>query len=140
MKESKKTNAGSNTADNESTLNQRLAARIGQLRSLRSLSLDALAEQSGVSRSMISLIERGESNATAIVLDKLAAALDITLASLFDDTTTATAAPSPLSPRQDQLEWKDPASGYRRRNLSPASSIDNNIQLVEVLFPPGQSV
>jgi transcriptional regulator with XRE-family HTH domain len=45
------------------------------------------AERSGVSRSNISLIERGESSATATVLDKLAGALGVTLASLFERTT-----------------------------------------------------
>lgn len=119
-------------------LNQLLAARISQLRSHRGLSLDALAERSGVSRSMISVIERGESNATAVVLDKLAAGLGVTLASLFDPPTDA-AAPNPVSRHQQQNTWRDPASGYRRRNLSP-TSMQHSLQLIEVHFPPGARV
>ncbi len=53
-------------------INQRIARRVRQLRADRALALDTLAEQSGVSRSMISLIERGETSATAVVLEKLA--------------------------------------------------------------------
>ena len=56
-------------------INQRIAERVRELRAARGLSLEALAAQSGVSRSMISLIERGESSPTAVVLDKLAVAL-----------------------------------------------------------------
>ena len=39
---------------------ERLAARLRGLRAARELTLDALAERSGVSRSMISLVERGD--------------------------------------------------------------------------------
>lgn len=116
-------------------INSIIAGRLRQLRDLNGLSLAALAERSGVSRSNISLIERGESSATATVLDKLSAALGVTVASLFEQ---ATEAPVPLSRSADQLIWTDPGSGYVRRNLSPP--IDSPIQLVEVSFPPGQRV
>src|SRR5262245_21008912 len=67
-----------------SKVNQRIAERVRELRARHGFSLDALAVRSGVSRSMISLIERAESSPTAVVLDKLAAALGVTLPSLFD--------------------------------------------------------
>ena len=54
-----------------SELNQRIADRVRELRAAQGLSLEALAAKSGVSRSMISLIERGESSPTAVVLEKL---------------------------------------------------------------------
>ena len=41
--------------------------------------------------------------------------------------------------RADQHEWRDPASGYLRRNVSPAG-YDSPIQIVEVNFPPGARV
>ena len=125
-------------------LNDRLARRLQALRSAQGLSLDALATRSGVSRSAISLIERGQSSPTATVLDRLSAALGVTLASLFEQPTGdgAPAAPSPLSRRADQPLWTDPASGYRRRNLSPSLSptLPAPLQLVEVDFPPGARV
>jgi DNA-binding XRE family transcriptional regulator len=58
-------------------INKLIAGRVLALREARQLSLTALAELSGVSRSNISLIERGESSATATVLDKLAGALGV---------------------------------------------------------------
>ena len=117
-------------------INQRIAARVRDLRRRHGLSLEALAQRSGVSRSMISLIERGESSATAVVLEKLAASLGVALARLFEDPQ---ADPSPLAPRATQPQWRDPASGYLRRNLSPAGW-PSPLQLVEVEFPAGAKV
>src|SRR5271155_1448081 len=101
-------------------VNQRIARRLKELRAAQAFSLEALAAKSGVSRSMISLIERGESSPTAVVLEKLAAALGVMLASLFDPLAAASQAPSgPVSRHEDQAQWQDPASGYLRRNVSP---------------------
>ena len=94
-------------------LNQRIGRRVRALRVARGLSLEALAARSGVSRSMISVVERGESSPTAVVLEKLGVGLDVPLATLFD-TPDATA--GPVTRRADQPEWRDSASGYVRRN------------------------
>ncbi|PYM68608.1 MAG: DNA-binding protein [Candidatus Rokuibacteriota bacterium] len=121
-------------------LNQRIAERVRELRAAQGLSLDAVATKSGVSRSMISLIERGESSPTAVVLEKLAAGLGVMLASLFDAPAAAAQAPSgPVARRDDQPLWRDPASGYLRRNVSPPG-MPQPMQIVEVHFPPGVDV
>ena len=122
--------------DTASELHLRIAERLRDLRLMHELSLEALATLSGVSRSMISLIERGESSPTAVVLDKLATALGVTLASLFDASVDASdaSAPSPIARRMDQPEWQDPDSGYRRRNVSPPGTA-HPMQIVEVHFP-----
>lgn len=116
-------------------INQLIATRLRELRDAQGLTLAALAERSGVSRSNISSIERGESSATATVLDRLSAALGVTLTSLFDKPTDA---PSPVSRPDTQPVWTDPVSGYVRRNLSPLTW--SPIQLVEVSFPAGQRI
>ncbi|WP_321808317.1 helix-turn-helix domain-containing protein [Burkholderia sp. BCC1993] len=119
-------------------INERIARRVRELRTLRGYTLDALAARSGVSRSMISLIERASASPTAVVLDKLAAGLGVSLAGLFGgDRDDAPA--QPLARRAQQAEWRDPASGYVRRNLSP-HGWPSPIQLVEVDFPPGARV
>ncbi|CAN5384809.1 XRE family transcriptional regulator [soil metagenome] len=115
-------------------LNARIALRVLELRTALGLTLDALASRSGVSRSMISLIERGESSPTAVVLDKLATALDVPLASLFDSPAEPMAASGPIARRADQAEWIDPASGYRRRNVSPPA-VKQPMKIVDVEFP-----
>lgn len=124
------------TATPQSDINQRIADRIGALRAERGLSLDVLAKKSDVSRSMISLIERGETSPTAVVLDKLALALGVTLASLFE---APHADASPLVRRADQLKWTDPQSGYTRRNISPPH-LRSPLQIVEISFPAGATV
>jgi transcriptional regulator with XRE-family HTH domain len=130
----------SNMEDKASDLNHRIAARVSELRAARGLSLDALAGKSGVSRSMISLVERGESSPTAVVLNKLAGGLGVGIASLFDAPAAAERArKGPVSRRDEQLEWRDPASGYVRRNVSP-QGIAQPMHIAEVRFPPGKRV
>lgn len=123
--------------EDTSYINAHLAERLRGLRADQRLTLDALAERTGVSRSMISLIERGESSPTAVVLDKLAAGLGVTLASLFAERESLAA--SPLARRADQRVWRDPESGYLRRNLSPVG-FPSPIELVEVLMPAGARI
>lgn len=121
-------------------VNQRIAKRVRDLRAGQRLSLDALANKSGVSRSMISLVERGESSPTAVVLEKLAVGLGVTLPALFDAAPMAGQGMNgPVSRRKNQLEWQDPASGYRRRNISPPG-VPQPVRIVEVHFPAGARV
>jgi len=127
--------------DTAADLNGRIAERVRELRATRGLSLDALATRSGVSRSMISLVERGESSPTAVVLEKLARGLGVTLPALFD-ASAADGGREPAGPlvrRDAQLEWRDPASGYVRRNVSPPD-VRQPMRIVEVRFPPGARV
>jgi len=119
-------------------INARIGGRVRELRDAQGWSLDALAERSKVSRSNISLIERGQSSPTATVLDKLATALNVPLASLFEQSAIPVLNPSPVSRADEHPIWTDPASGYIRRQISPAAH--SPIQLVEVNFPAGQRV
>ena len=86
---------------------------------------------------MISLIERGESSPTASVLHRLATGLGTTLASLFAEEARSES--SPLARRAEQSAWRDPETGYVRRNLSPPG-FPSPIELVEVILPPGARV
>jgi transcriptional regulator with XRE-family HTH domain len=117
-------------------INSRIATRVRELRAELGLSLDALASKSEVSRSMLSLIERGESSPTAVVLEKVATGLGVALASLFEDSA---ASPSPVSRKEDRVSWKDPETGYVRRNISPANFL-SPIQIVDVMLPAGARV
>lgn len=114
----------------------RIAGRIRALRAARALSLDELAERSGVSRSMLSLIEREESSPTAVVLHKIAAAFGVPLAVFFEDPAGAD---GPLSRARERQVWRDPQSGYLREVLSP-SAIRAPFQLVQVTLPAGTTV
>lgn len=124
------------TDANTNDINARIAARVRELRAECGLTLEALAAKSGVSRSMLSLVERGESSPTAVMLEKIATGLGVALAALFDN---ATAPASPVSRPADRTTWRDPETGYLRRNISPAG-FPSPIQIVEVELPAGASV
>ncbi len=124
--------ADTDTAD----LDRAIGERVRTLRVARGLTLDALAERAGVSRAMLSRVERGESNPTAQLLGRVCAGLSVTLSALFAETERAA---SPLSRRADQPVWRDPGSGYVRRVLSPPNS-GAAAEIVDVEFPPGASV
>lgn len=123
--------------ESESDINGHLAARLRGLRTRHGLTLDGLAELTGVSRSMISVIERGESSPTAVVLNRLASGLGVSLASLF--ATEGRPDASPLVRHAEQREWRDPESGYLRRTLSPPG-VQSPLELAEVILPPGAQV
>ncbi|MCG7492584.1 helix-turn-helix domain-containing protein [Thalassobius sp. Cn5-15] len=65
-----------------------LPARLKNARRERGLSLEAVANLSGVSRSMVSQIERGESSPTISTLWNLTRALQVDFAGLLEDTET----------------------------------------------------
>jgi transcriptional regulator with XRE-family HTH domain len=117
-------------------INSRIAACVRSLRTQSGLSLDALAAKCNVSRSMLSLVERGESSPTATVLERIATGLGVPLATLFDDPA---AAAQPVSRAADRTSWRDPQSGYVRRNISPPN-FPSAIRIAEVVLPAGARV
>jgi transcriptional regulator with XRE-family HTH domain len=117
-------------------INARIAERVRALRAERGLTLDGLAAKSQVSRSMISLVERGESSPTAVILEKIATGLGVALASLFEDRSAPVL---PISKGAERTIWRDPQSGYLRRNISPPN-FPSPIQIVAVELPAGAKV
>jgi transcriptional regulator with XRE-family HTH domain len=92
-----------------------LGERIRRERARRALSLDALAERAGVSRSMLSAVERGEKVPTVLVLDRIATGLDTSIARLLGEERRARVV---LLRAGEQDVARDP-SGWERRILSP---------------------
>lgn len=68
---------------------ENFAAQVGKnikkLRNSKGLSLDRLAELSGVSKAMLGQIERGESNPTVTTLWKIANGLKVSFSSLIEE-------------------------------------------------------
>ncbi|MGN5754736.1 helix-turn-helix domain-containing protein [Acinetobacter calcoaceticus] len=115
-------------------INIRIAQQVRELRLARGYTLDVLATRCQVSRSAISLIERGEASPTAVVLEKLANGLGVPLTQLFDIPQNDQS-PQPMVRRTQQSEWKDPETGYIRRQVSPPNW-KSPFQIVEIEFPP----
>ena len=73
------------TTDNPKLRMQALGRQVRDTRTTRRLSLEALAARAGVSRSMLSEVERGSKVPTVLVLDRIATALDTSIARLLGD-------------------------------------------------------
>src|SRR6478735_8304228 len=112
---------------------RQLARRIRLERDGRGWSLVDLAERSGVSKATISKIEREEVSPTAIVLVRLAGAFDLTLAGLL---LRAEGEGRRLSRAADQPVWRDPETGYVRKQVF--SRPDHPVEIVRVELPPRQ--
>ncbi|GJE51033.1 HTH-type transcriptional regulator SutR [Methylobacterium tardum] len=112
---------------------QVLAEEVRRRRKEQDLSLEALASLSGVSRSMISKIERGEAVPSTAVLSRLAEALGVTFSRLMAPTTEVEVL---LIPASRQPVLRDEASGFLRRCLSPVLP-GRGIDWVLNTLPPG---
>ena len=117
-------------------LDARLGAKIEAERGRRDWSIRDLAERAGVSRAMISKIERGQVSATAVLLGRLAAAFELSLSQLMLMTETGA---DRLSRAADQASWRDPDTGYVRRQISPARG-GSRLEIAEIDLPAGQAV
>jgi transcriptional regulator with XRE-family HTH domain len=113
----------------------RIARRIRLERDARGWSLADLAERSGVAKATISKIERAEMSPTAVTLLRVAGAFDLTLAGLL---LRAEGEGETLSRAEAQPIWRDPDSGYLRRQIF--SRPDHPLELVQIEMPAGQRV
>ncbi len=95
---------------------EHVAQEIRSLRRKQSLSLEELAARSGVSRSMISKIERSEAVPSTTVLSRLAEALGVTFSRLI---ATETEREVVVIRANRQPILRDEETGYLRRCLSP---------------------
>jgi len=109
-----------------------IGRRVRSLRQQRQLSLEALAERSGVSVSMLSTVERGQKVPSILVMGQIATALDTSIGRLVGEE----AIPRVIVMRAaDQRAIKDPA-GIERRGLSPVFP-GIEFELIRMTLPPG---
>jgi len=114
---------------------QRLADRLRLERSGRNWSLADMAERSGVAKATISKIERGEASPTAVILVRLANAFGLTFAGLM---LRVEGERDRLVRAADQTVWRDPETGYLRRQVFVRP--DHPVEIVKVDMPGGQRV
>lgn len=118
-------------------LHQHVCNRIRQLRRERGWTLDSLASLSGVSRSMLSQVERGQANPTLAVAFRIARAFGLNLTELL----AGAFAPQGV----EVIRGDDPASVFRDdercriRTLSPLN-LEKDVEFYEVTLHAGQSL
>ncbi|MEV8314169.1 XRE family transcriptional regulator [Streptomyces sp. NPDC059900] len=117
-------------------VDERLAARLSELRSERGWSLGDLADRSGVSRSTLSRAERAETSPTAALLNRLCAVYGRTMSQLLSEVE---AEPAQVVRAAAQRVWTDGASGFVRRSVSPPHAGLRG-ELVEGRLEPGADV
>jgi len=124
----------SDMTDSNDTILGQLPARLKKARLSQGLSLDAVAKLSGVSRSMVSQIERGESSPTIATLWNLTRALQVDFAGLLD---TGADVPQVEVLRADAVPTIDNlGSGCRILILSPPEDA-GKYELYEIRMKAG---
>jgi transcriptional regulator with XRE-family HTH domain len=121
--------------DIEDELSEGIAERVRLERTIKGWSLAELAQRAGVSKAMLSAIERGEASPTAALLVRIAAAFGMTLSQLI---ARAELRGGRLLRSKDQPLWTDPETGYVRRHVSPAS--DMPLELIRVELPADATI
>ncbi len=122
------------TTEPADAVSHHLGSRVRQLRTERDWSLETLAGASGVSRSMLSQIEREGANPTLAVTLRIARAFGMTLGELLE---TPGAVSSVIV-----IRAADKAYHYRSeklcriRTLSPLN-LEKDVEFYEVLLAPG---
>jgi transcriptional regulator with XRE-family HTH domain len=113
---------------------EHLSTRVKQLRSDRKWSLDALSQASGVSRSMLSEIERGNVNPTLVVTYAIARAFNMPIGE-FLETPQATSNLQVIR-RDDRTYHYRSDDNVKIRTLSPLP-LEKDIEFYEVTLAPG---
>jgi transcriptional regulator with XRE-family HTH domain len=118
--------------DSAESVSRRVCARIGELRQQAGWSLDVLSQASGVSRSMLSQIERGQANPTLAVTVKIANALGQTVAELVDQTGQV--ANISVIRASDRTHMFREDKDCTIRTLSPLN-LEKDVEFYEVRLP-----
>lgn len=106
-----------------------------ELRRGRGLTLEELAERSGVSRAMISKLERGEKNPTLVVAAKLAEGFGVTLSQLVGMEERREVV---VVPREKRMVMRDPETGFERQLLSPSFG-GRGVEFIRNVVPEGST-
>jgi len=92
--------------------------RVHALREQANLTLEQLAKLSGVSRAMLSKVERGEKSPTIGVAKSIAYALGTSFSALMGDEAVTRRAFA-LVRKDERPVFRDPKTGFERHLLSP---------------------
>jgi transcriptional regulator with XRE-family HTH domain len=119
----------------EAVSSGRLGERVRELRRRRGLTLEELAELSGVSRAMISKLERGEKNPTLVVAARLADGLGVTLSRLAGMEEQHEVI---VVPKEKRMVMSDPETGFERQLLSP-NTAGLGVEFIKNTIPKGST-
>jgi transcriptional regulator with XRE-family HTH domain len=116
------------------SINEHLGRRVKKLRTDRGWSLDNLAQASGVSRSMLSEIEREKANPTLAVTFRISSAFAMTIAELIESSEKQAAIQVTRASDRGQVYRSD--KNCQIRTLSPLN-LEKDVEFYEVTLRPG---
>jgi transcriptional regulator with XRE-family HTH domain len=116
------------------SINEDLGRRVKKLRGDRGWSLEELAAASGVSRSMLSEIERERANPTLSVTYRIARAFGLALQDLLESADSASAIQTIRASESSQIFRKD--TQCQIRTLSPLN-LEKDVEFYELRLASG---
>jgi transcriptional regulator with XRE-family HTH domain len=119
----------------EAVSSGRLGVRVRDLRKERGLTLEELARVSGVSRAMISKLERGEKNPTLVIAARLAEGLGVSLSRLAGVEERREVV---VVPKERRMVLRDPETGFERQSLSPTFA-GRGVEFLRNVVPEGST-
>ena len=109
--------------------------RIKALRTTKKMSMADLAGKIGISKSLISQVERGEVLPSLTTLDKLATALEVPITRFFNIDVDITEEENILVRKDKRKKVSIPGSPNSYQVLSP--SLHNDAEFLCIEYPPG---
>lgn len=115
-------------------LDKNIAYNLRRIRKLKNMSLDMLSERTGVSKSMLGQIERGESNPTVITISKIVEGLRIS----FEELLYLNEQPVTVFQETEYPIYKEEKNSYQIRIVFPYDR-QRNFEVHSILLYPGAS-
>ena len=112
-----------------------LGARVRRLREEAELTLEQLADAAGVSRAMLSKVERGEKSPTLTIVSRIAKGFNISISQLLGEKVDGSDATLSVVRRADRFVFTDAENGFERHMLAPVHA-GNGLELVMHVIPP----
>ena len=113
-----------------------VGATLAALRQARALSLDELSRRAGVSKSMLSQIERAQANPTVAVVWRLANALGVTIGELLGGTAEPATPAVSVMPAHGTPSMRSPDGQCELRILGPID-LAGRFEWYELTVQPG---
>ena len=129
-----KTSAVAKPVEAVDPISGQIAERVKLLRQQRGWSLEQLATASGVSKSMLSQIERNQANPTLAVTCKIAQAFSMSLAEFVETPSASSAIHVIRADDREHLYRSD--ESVEIRTLSPLN-LEKDVEFYQVRLKPG---
>lgn len=114
-------------------LDKNIAINLKRIRKTKNMSLDMLAEKTGVSKSMLGQIERGESNPTVATIEKIVDGMKVSFEELIYPKEESIL----IIDQKEQPLYREKQNAYQIKAIFPFER-QKNFEIYEVVIEPGE--